>query len=118
MSDQVEERLVGLLEEHATSPYGNPIPERGAIDAPYTPSDAVPLTAVAGDEEVSATIEWIAEPLQVDSYLLAQLRQTGVVPGAAVVSKVLGDYVTVGVPGADDVLDLPPDTASHIFVTR
>jgi len=118
MSDQVEERLVGLLDEHTTSPYGNPIPEHGYAEGPYEPSQAVPLTQVAGDEDTQTVIEWIAEPLQVDSYLLAQLRQTGVVPGARVAARVSGDYITVGAPGADDVLDLPPDTAAHIFVTR
>ena len=117
MSDQVEDKLVDLLKVRDTSPYGNPIPDRDAVAGPYKPSSAVPLASISTEDEKTVTVEWIAEPLQVDANLLGQFRQTGVVPGATAVTRVSGEYVTVGVPGAEDVLDLPSDTAWHVFVS-
>jgi DtxR family transcriptional regulator, Mn-dependent transcriptional regulator len=119
MSEQVEKRLVTLLPEHQTSPYGNPIPGLDALGAeqPVVSEDVVPLTAAcpsSGSGEVR--IEWLAEPLQVDTYLLAQLRQTGVLPGVTVACEPAGEYITVRAPEAENVLDLPRETASHIFV--
>ena len=117
MSEQVETRLLSILPEHTTSPYGNPIPgleELGADSA--EDSQSRPLTRVVRSGQ-SATVTWLAEPLQVDIALLAQLRETGIVPGATVRAESDGDYVSIGVEGSADLLDLPTETAALLFVT-
>lgn len=120
MSDQVEEKLVGLLENHTTSPYGNPVPSRESLgEAPKPSADIVALSeACPGDRRCTVTIAWIAEPLQTDHMLLSQLKQTGILPGVTVDCEPTGDYLTLRAPDVEDVLDLPIETAAHIFVTQ
>lgn len=117
MSDQVEEKLVGLLPNLATGPYGNPIPglDKLGVDAPQ-PAPVMSLAAACGRTGAEVDIVWFAEPLQVDHYLLEKFRQTGVMPGARVVSRPEGDYITLSAPDVEDVLDLPVETATHVFV--
>ena len=64
-----------------------------------------------------AAVARIAEPLQVDTELLARLSDAGVTPGARVDVERGEGVVTVGVPGSGVVLDLPDDVARHIFVS-
>ena len=119
MSEQVERKLVALLPTTATSPYGNPIPGLAEIGGePAAEVSVADLRSVCADAEAGeARIAWLAEPLQVDTYLLQQFQLTGVMPGARVRWEKTGEYITLAVPGADDVLDLPTETASHVFVT-
>ncbi|WP_349828284.1 metal-dependent transcriptional regulator [Brevibacterium litoralis] len=119
MSEQVERRLVEILPEHSTSPYGNPVPGLEAlgveaVPTPTTQSLARVAPARVGDR---VWIVWFGEPLQVDIHLLAQFQETGVMPGAEVEVVQAGEYVTLRTPGNDTVLDLPEETASHVFVT-
>lgn len=119
MSEQVEARLLSILPEHTTSPYGNPIPgleELGADSAEDTQSRPLTRVVRSGQSE-TVTVNWLAEPLQVDIALLAQLRETGIVPGATVHAESDGDYVSIGVEGSADLLDLPTETAALLFVT-
>ncbi|WP_029088177.1 metal-dependent transcriptional regulator [Brevibacterium album] len=119
MSEQVETRLLAILPEHRTDPYGNPIPglaELGAEDA--APRAAVSVVrAVKQGRTAGLRIAWLAEPLQVENEVLRQLRQTGIVPGATVTAESDGDYVTLRAEGAEQVLDLPTETAAFVFVT-
>ncbi|RAF23671.1 dihydrofolate reductase, partial [Burkholderia multivorans] len=39
-------------------------------------------------------------------------------PGTDVEITRNGEYITVQVPGAEDVLDLPVETASHVFAHK
>ncbi|MGW9825363.1 DtxR family transcriptional regulator, iron-dependent repressor [Brevibacterium pityocampae] len=118
MSEQVERRLVRMLPEHTTSPYGNPIPgldEIGAATATAAP--VVPLTeACPAQGRAEVRVEWLAEPLQVDAHLLVQLRETGILPGVTVTAEPAGEYITLRAPDAATVLDLPLETAANVFV--
>lgn len=120
MSEQVERKLVDLLPDTTSGPYGNPIPGLDVIGAkPSTAAEVVDLaTAVARDGETTLTIAWLAEPLQVDIHLLQQFQVAGVLPGSEVEITRNGEYITVQVPGAEDVLDLPVETASHVFAHK
>jgi DtxR family Mn-dependent transcriptional regulator len=56
--------------------------------------------------------------VQFDPELLAQLKQSGVMPGnAGVFSVSAGSYVLVQVDGFGEGIELPNEVASHIFVT-
>lgn len=120
MSEQVERKLVQLLPETSSGPYGNPIPGLdviGGADSPTT--EVIDLaTAVGRDGAKKLTIAWLAEPLQVDIHLLQQFQVAGVLPECEVEISRNGEYITVQVPGAQDVLDLPLETASHVFAYR
>lgn len=120
MSEQVERKLVTLLPEIASGPYGNPIPGLDVIGGKLNNgTEVVDLaTAVARDGAKELRIAWLAEPLQVDIHLLQQFQVAGVLPESDVEISHNGEYITVQVPGAQDVLDLPLDTASHVFAYK
>jgi len=125
MSERVERRLAGLLDHPHFDPYGNPIPgldEIGEERTPVTFLDGVRslVTVVAEvDGPTKGVVARLGEPIQTDVELLARLAEAGVRPGNEVtVEQPVGGagFVTVGLPGAETVLDLPQDVARHVFL--
>ncbi len=124
MSERVERRLVGLLNNPTQSPYGNPIPGLAEVGGSTEP--VAFLDGVIGLVEVAQTLNGatksvvvarLGEPLQTDIELLARLAEVGVVPGnELVVSSAEDGTVTVAQIGAEIVLDLPEEVSRHIFV--
>jgi DtxR family transcriptional regulator, Mn-dependent transcriptional regulator len=121
MSEQVELRILEMLDHPTESPYGNPIPgldafgEEAAI--PFTKGVVNIVTLVHGAVgPQTKTIRRLGEPAQVDPELLAQLKQAGVVPGNTAAFTAVGSYVLVEVEGFSEGLELPNEVASHIFV--
>ncbi|MGQ0778278.1 MAG: metal-dependent transcriptional regulator [Pseudonocardiales bacterium] len=85
MSDAVERKLIALLGNPTTSPYGNPIPgldELGA-DQPAAPMelDLVRLDEVARRGGGAVEVRRIAEHVQLDPALMADLHKVDAVPG-------------------------------------
>jgi DtxR family Mn-dependent transcriptional regulator len=123
MSEQVERRVLELLDSPTESPYGNPIPglaELGATPAPAFMDGVVNIVElVAGQEgSVSGVIRRLGEPVQFEPELLQQLQAAGVVPGATATLSAAGSYVFVQVEGFGEGLELPNEVAVHIFVGR
>jgi DtxR family Mn-dependent transcriptional regulator len=122
MSEQVERKILEILDHPTESPYGNPIPGLDELgDSPATAfmagvTNLVDVVAQA-DDAVTAVIRRLGEPVQFDPDLLAQLRQFGVMPGATGTFSAAGSYVLVQVDGFGEGLELPNEVASHIFVT-
>lgn len=122
MSEQVERRLVELLEHPTESPYGNPIPGLEQIGGELTGefvSGVVSLVRrldAAPTESLDGTVRRLAETIQVDPELLAQFRDAGVVPGAAGNFRYSEGYVLVQMDGFEEALELPVEIASHIFL--
>lgn len=123
MSEQVERRLLELLEHPTHSPYGNPIPgleDLGDHAAARKFSDGVVnlVNLVLGAVgPVKGTIRRLGEPVQYEPELLEQLQAAGLVPGAAGSFVSRGDYVLATVDGRDgDGLELPTEVAQHIYV--
>ncbi|SDY39992.1 metal-dependent transcriptional regulator [Herbiconiux ginsengi] len=121
MSEQVERRILDMLDHPTESPYGNPIPgldafgEAAAI--PFTKGVVNIVTLVHGAVgPQTKTIRRLGEPAQVDPELLLQLKQSGIVPGATAAFTSVGSYVLVEVEGYGEGLELPNEVASHIFV--
>ena len=121
MSEQVERRLLELLDHPTESPYGNPIPALDELgDKPagrflegvVNIVDRVP----AASGPVSGTIRRLGEPVQFEPELLTQLFEAGVVPGAVATISAAGSYVLVRVEGHGDGLELPNEVAVHIYV--
>jgi DtxR family Mn-dependent transcriptional regulator len=122
MSEQVERKILEILGHPTESPYGNPIPgldELGDSPAVAFMAGVTNLLDVvaASAQPVSAVIRRLGEPVQFDPELLAQLKQSGVLPGNTGVFSAVGSYVLVRVDGFGDGLELPNEVAGHIFVT-
>ena len=77
ISDDVERRLIELLNNPATCPHGNPIPGSGAP----RPADHKRLSSIALGERVR--LERVTETVELDSPTLAYLDEHGLRPGAA-----------------------------------
>ncbi|CAM3440400.1 metal-dependent transcriptional regulator [Occultella aeris] len=117
MSRQVEERLLTLMNHPDHDPYGNPIPGLEEFGDAKVPVDlGVALADVAREEPTEFVLSRIGEPLQVDVELLARFGEAGVRPGATLTSQRRHDVITVSVDGAEYALDLPEETARHLFV--
>ncbi|WP_166877609.1 metal-dependent transcriptional regulator [Salinibacterium sp. ZJ450] len=123
MSEQVERRLLEMLDHPTESPYGNPIPgleELGDAPAEKFLDGVVSLVNFAGGrtEPASAVIRRLGEPVQFEPELLQQLEAAGVKPGATAAVSSAGSYVVVQVDGFGDGLELPTEVAAHIYVQR
>ena len=121
MSEQVERRLLVMLDHPKESPYGNPIPgleELGDAPAPAFMDGVVNIVDVvaATKAPVSGVIRRLGEPVQFEPDLLQQLHTAGVVPGATATLSAAGSYVLVKVDGHGDGLELPNEVAVHIYV--
>lgn len=123
MSEQVELKILALLDNPTESPYGNPIPgleELGATAVAPFSSGVMGISELlsGGRTSASATIRRLAEPVQVDPELLRQFGQSGVKPGNTAVFTAKGAYVLVEVDGFGAGLELSHEVAAHIFVAQ
>jgi DtxR family transcriptional regulator, Mn-dependent transcriptional regulator len=121
MSEQVERRLLELLDHPTESPYGNPIPaldELGDAPAGRFLEGVVSIVQVAADNDapVSGVVKRLGEPVQFEPELLAQLQSAGVVPGATARVSAAGSYVLVQVDGFGEGLELPSEVAQHVYI--
>lgn len=120
MSEQVERRLLDLLDHPNESPYGNPIPaldELGDPPAGRFLDGVVSLTEAVRDGEATGVVRRLAEPVQFEPELLGQLRTAGVTPGATITAESIGSYVSVSAGDGDGGLELPNEVAAHIYVS-
>ncbi|WP_106207557.1 metal-dependent transcriptional regulator [Kineococcus rhizosphaerae] len=117
VSEEVEKRLVAILDHPHFDPYGNPIPgltELGEdVDSEAFRSGVKPLTA-PDVEGRPVVVRRLGEPLQTDVPLLVRFREAGLVPGVEVVAKPSATGVEVSI--GDVVIDLTAAEAGHIFV--
>jgi len=125
ISDDVERRLVSILDQPTESPYGNPIPglselgvTEGATDAGEGQSSALAgplLDAVPADgSPCDVRIVRIAEPLQAERAPMAALREVGATPGHVVEAQAyLGGVL---VRGHGQSARLTEDQAGHLYV--
>lgn len=116
MSEEVEKRLVAVLEDSTRSPFGNPIPGLAQLGA--TPSE-VDLGTRAIDlpkgEQTPATIIQINEVLQADSSTFHALHSSGIYVGAEVTVVNNNGSITLSAPGGEKV-ELVDDLAHAIRV--
>ncbi len=122
MSEQVERKLLSILDRPTVSPYGNPIPgleELGGAPMlmvdPHELSMSEWIAGVSGTSK--ASIRRLAEPAQFDPELLAQFASAGVVPGNRASFTRVDDFVRIEVEGKREAIDIPLEMAAHIFVS-
>ncbi|MBW4031939.1 MAG: metal-dependent transcriptional regulator [Acidobacteria bacterium] len=121
MSEQVERRLLELLDHPTESPYGNPIPaldELGdPLARPFLEGVINLVNRVRGESgPVHGTIRRLGEPVQFEPELLQQLLAAGVIPGAEATISAAGSYVLIQVDGHGEGLELPSEVAIHVYV--
>jgi len=121
MSEQVERRLLEMLDHPTESPYGNPIP--GLDELGDSPAGrfldgvvSLPAALAASPDGVTGVVRRLAEPVQFEPELLQQLFDAGVTPGGTVRLSSAGTYVFVQVEGREEGLELPVEVAAHIYV--
>ncbi len=122
ISEDVERRLVELLNTPTESPYGNPIPGLGELGVvaqePRSFRDGnSSLTDVVGDKPVQVVVERMSEEIQKDVELMGTLRVAGVRPGAAVTAELGGIGLRLGSdehPGCE----IDREAAAHLFVSQ
>ncbi|MFB4318952.1 metal-dependent transcriptional regulator [Actinomadura sp. 21ATH] len=123
MSEEVERRLVALLDNPTTCPHGNPIPgldELGGHGEEPQPAALSVMTAVATAGGAQAVVRRISEQVQGDSDLMLRLKQIGIQPGREVTLRESDDGVRVTCDDEDggSGSELPRDIAEHVFVSR
>ncbi|WP_262848440.1 metal-dependent transcriptional regulator [Mumia quercus] len=125
ISEQVERKLVALLEHPTESPYGTPIPGLGELGDTDEVAEAflgdgvMHLTAaLAGNGDASRlVVRRIGEELQKDTTAMSVLRRVGVLPGNDVLVSPAPDGGVVVARGGETA-EIDPEAASHIFVER
>ncbi|MDV8002705.1 metal-dependent transcriptional regulator [Rhodococcus sp. IEGM 1408] len=96
MSDDVERRLIEVLDDPTTSPYGNPIPGLDRIGYVTTAAEEpafVRLSALDTDTPHRVRIRAIGENVQIDVELISEFRAAGVEPLKTVTATRRGHLV-------------------------
>jgi DtxR family transcriptional regulator, Mn-dependent transcriptional regulator len=123
MSEDVERRLVQVLNNPTTSPFGNPIPGLSELGVGGTPVagdevNLVRLTELPAGMPVAVVVRQLTEHVQGDAELIARLKDAGVVPNARVTVQV-NDHggVIIMIPGHEQV-ELPHHMAHAVKVEK
>jgi len=105
MSEDVERRLMQVLDNPTTSPFGNPIPGLSELGVKSR-----------GDDDV--TLVRLTEHVQGDADLIYRLKDAGVVPNARVTVQVSEHgSVMIVIPGHEQV-ELPHHMAHAVKVEK
>ncbi|HXV92994.1 MAG TPA: iron dependent repressor, metal binding and dimerization domain protein [Pseudonocardia sp.] len=127
MSDAVERKLVRLLDNPTVSPYGNPIPGlEELLDGESTGATSAPPMLEVGLQRLDelarrgggrVEVRRIAEHVQVDADLMAELKTAGIVPGHEVEVRPISRYGdAVPVSGAEGEASVAPLIAHAVLV--
>ncbi|MBW4722236.1 metal-dependent transcriptional regulator [Saccharothrix obliqua] len=120
MSEAVERKLVKLLGNPTTSPYGNPIPGLDMLGdgEPAPPAEAglVRVDEVARRGGGRVEVRRIAEHVQMDPALMAGLKAVGVVPGGTVEVCAPSGAKVVQVRGNGTTAELDQSVAHAVLV--
>jgi len=128
ISDNVERRLVELLDYPVRCPHGNVIPglaelgvpddaTRRADDASAEPDIA--MTDLVAPSSSLVVVSRISEQVQSDAALMLRLKNIGIQPGREITLAASDHGVRVtGADRADDGTELPVEIATHVFVLR
>lgn len=110
ISDEVEQRLVTLLDAPTHDAHGNPIPGLGPRS---DPSDLLSL-ADAAAEDAPVIVDRISEHLQADADAIAAVVAQGLLPGTRLMARTDGDAVIMET--ADGTVRLAVEAARFVYV--
>jgi DtxR family transcriptional regulator, Mn-dependent transcriptional regulator len=129
ISEDVERRILELLDYPVRCPHGNLIPgldELGlppeaksrALDADSQSAEAMTVLVTAAEERF--VVQRISEQIQSDAALMLKLKHIGIQPGREVslVASHDGVRVTCEDYSEGQAAELPHEVATHVFVAR
>ena len=120
ISENVERRLLDLLDNPTESPYGNPIPGLDELGQDQVGEEFMagvePLAKAAGDVEGRVLVRRISEEMQKDEVLMSAMRRAGALPDKTITVVRTDAGVLVGSGG--ETAEIVPEAAEHIFVRR
>jgi DtxR family Mn-dependent transcriptional regulator len=121
ISEQVERKILALLERHDVSPYGNPIPGLSVLGVEENQDFragvlSIPAAVAATGSAEGLTLARIAEHVQVDPEFLANLQELGIIPGAKINVEHRDGRLLVTSSENAEGLALDHDLAAHLFV--
>ena len=116
MSDKVEGRLLELLKDPTTDPYGNPIPGMGV----EVGGQSAELAVRAHDDQIVRLVR-IGEPIQAEHDIIADFAAAKIGPGVSIILRGEGDYVRIvradqDASGIDSSFRIPLALAPHLVV--
>jgi DtxR family Mn-dependent transcriptional regulator len=123
ISEDVERKLVDLLNTPTLSPYGNPIPGleelgvRAATELFRDGNEQLQDVVSSSTAPVMVVIERMSEEIQKDVEMMGTLRQAGIQPGAEVRAEVGGLGVRLTVDGSPSC-EIDREASTHLFVSR
>ena len=109
ISDEVEERLVELLEHPTTCPHGNPIPGAGEAR-----TDLFALTESAPGDTIR--LERVTEMVEIDMDSLTYLADHNFTPGAGATVRSKAPDGTLTLELDEGTIALGPALAAQLFV--
>jgi DtxR family transcriptional regulator, Mn-dependent transcriptional regulator len=129
ISDNVERRLVELLDYPVRCPHGNVIPGLSELGVPDDATMRARMASAEADIAMTnfailgapqVVVSRISEQVQSDAELMLRLKTIGIQPGREVTlaASDSGVRVTGGDTVGDDGAELPVEIAAHVFVTR
>jgi DtxR family transcriptional regulator, Mn-dependent transcriptional regulator len=123
ISEDVERRLVDLLNAPTMSPYGNPIPglqELGvsAATEPFRDGNEQLQDVVSSSTSpIRVVIERMSEEIQKDVEMMGTLREAGIQPGAEVRAEAGGLGVRLTADNSPSC-EIDREASTHLFVSR
>lgn len=113
LSEDVEQRIIAMLDDPAVCPHGNPIP--GSKRA----RPAEPSTPLAESRPGRMRLVRISEQAQADDAVIAFLAGAGLLPGAVLEVLATDGPPSPGIPVRGDKGEcmVPPSTAALLWVT-
>nr|WP_277350740.1 metal-dependent transcriptional regulator [Rhodococcus sp. HNM0569] len=120
MSEEVERRLVEVLDNPTTSPYGNPIPgldQLGIERSTANGETLLRLTELPQGKESAVVVRRLAEYVQSDPDVIGRLREAGVVPDARITVEPRDGSVLISASGHDGV-ELADEMAHAVQVKQ
>jgi DtxR family Mn-dependent transcriptional regulator len=110
ISDEVEERLVELLDHPTTCPHGNPIPGAGDVRA-----DLFALTDTSPGDTIR--LERVTEMVEIDMDSLTYLSEHRFTPGAGAKVRSKAPDGTLTLELDEGTIALGPALASQLYVS-
>jgi DtxR family transcriptional regulator, Mn-dependent transcriptional regulator len=123
ISEDVERKLVDLLNAPTMSPYGNPIPglEELGVSAATEPfrdgNEQLQEVVSSSASPITVVIERMSEEIQKDVEMMSTLRQAGIQPGAEVRAEAGGLGIRLTVDGLPSC-EIDREASTHLFVSR
>ena len=123
MSEDVERRLVQVLENPTVSPFGNPIPglaQLGWHESQIDGSNAglVRLTELPSGASAPVVVRQLTEHVQGDVDLISRLKEAGIVPNARVLVQTDPDGDVTIIVGGHENVELPHEMAHAVMVEK